>query len=121
MTHTFNVDPEKWNSDLLKNNYLGQNAFSTVCDGSQPTNMVNLEGAGGSVNAVSSFGTGIRLRTRQARSQPAEQQFTLQGTAPRRIRLQMSFPAASVQSHLPEDSNQAKSEQSAVTEVIFSP
>ncbi|XP_019200470.1 PREDICTED: protein NTM1-like 9 [Ipomoea nil] len=114
--HTFNGGPEKWNSDPLKNNYPGQDVFSTMCDGSQAVNMVNLGGEGGSVNAVSSFGTGIRLRTRQARSQTADQPFTMQGTAPRRIRLQMSFPAASVQSRLPEDSNQAESEKSALTE-----
>nr|GMC96467.1 NAC domain-containing protein 62-like [Ipomoea batatas] len=114
--HTFNGGPEMWNSDPLNNSYLGQDAFSTMCDGSQATNMVNLEGEGGLVNAVSSFGPGIRLRTRQARSQAADQAFTMQGTAHRRIRLQMSLPAASVQSRLPEDSNQAESEKSAVTE-----
>ncbi|RAL51507.1 unnamed protein product [Cuscuta campestris] len=73
----------------IDNSYLGP--FSAVSNGSIALNAVNLEGACSSANALSSFGTGIKLRTRQGHiSQPSDRQLTMQGSAPRRILLQVS-------------------------------
>lgn len=73
----------------MGNSYLGP--FSAVSNGSMALNAVNLEGACSSTNALSSFGTGIKRRTRQGHiSQSSDQQLTMQGNAPRRILLQVS-------------------------------
>lgn len=85
--------------------YLGP--FSEVSNGNIALNAVNLEGAYSSVNPISSFGTGIKIRARQGQnSQPSEQQ--VQGTASRRLRLQMSNKHAK--------SNHANGEQYAISE-----
>lgn len=68
-------------------------------------------------------GTGIKIRTRQHHRQPVSDNFSTQGTAPRRIRLLMNCSPRSILDNNTRESNKSKEEdevQSATTEVRFS-
>lgn len=66
-------------------------------------------------------GTGIKIRTRQPQQQPISNNFGSQGTAPRRIRLQMSSPGPVCSSEVTSASSRKEEDevQSTVTEVRF--
>lgn len=67
-------------------------------------------------------GTGIKIRTRRSQQQPISNNFGSQGTAPRRIRLQMKSSLGLVRSSEVTSASSRKEEdevQSTVTEVRF--
>lgn len=68
-------------------------------------------------------GTGIKIRTRQHRQQPISDNYSTQGTAPRRIRLLMNCSPRSILDDNMRESKKSNEEdevQSATTEVRFS-
>ncbi|WCJ26674.1 NAC domain-containing protein 14 [Euphorbia peplus] len=74
------------------------------------------------VNHVS--GTGIKIRTRQPQARSNVDNFIAQGTAPRRLRLQMKFSAASSGNEDKREASHAEDEdevQSAATETTDAP
>ncbi|KAK0587770.1 hypothetical protein LWI29_028672 [Acer saccharum] len=80
---------------------------------STPKNPVNHTGD-------SASGTGIKIRTRQPQNRSTMDNFVIQGTAPRRIRLQMTPPPKPVGNVEEKDVNHHEEEdevQSALTEV----
>jgi hypothetical protein len=66
-------------------------------------------------------GTGIKIRTRQPQNQPSSGSFVCQGTAPRRIRLQMKISGGSVCHNEVIGANRSEEDevQSTLTEVRF--
>ncbi|CAK9158264.1 unnamed protein product [Ilex paraguariensis] len=93
------------NFGILQSNYNSvQDAFSVVSAGDPVYSLFNIEEPSNQSNAVGSddtFGTGIKRRTRQPQNQLCAQNFETQGTAMRRIRLQVEPQVGPVQCSLP--------------------
>nr|AAM47025.1 nam-like protein 1 [Petunia x hybrida] len=115
----FSNDHVMGNVGFLQNTYIGQNDFSAGYGGIQVPNFLTVQESGGYNNVVSSdsgSGTGIKLRTRQMQNQPDDRQSRMQGTANRRIRLQMKLQVGPVKSRIHSDSSQGAESDEAATE-----
>lgn len=87
VTPDFSNDKAQRNLHFLQNR---RDALSAVPVDKKVYNLLNLEKSYTRSDAVSSedIGTGIRIRSHQARLQSSEQGFLTQGIAPKRINLQ---------------------------------
>ncbi|KAJ8536971.1 hypothetical protein K7X08_035372 [Anisodus acutangulus] len=104
------------NLGFFQNTYAGHYGYPAGFGGSQVPNFPSVEQSGGYNNVVSSdsgSGTGIKLRPRQMQNQPDDMQSRPQGTANRRIRLQMKMQVGPVECRIRRQ--EAESHQ-AVTE-----
>lgn len=104
---------------FLQNTYPGHYGYPASFGGSQVPNLLKVEQSGGCNNVVSSdsgSGTGIKLRKRQMHNQPDDMQSRPQGTANRRIRLQMKMQVGPVECRMRTDSSQDAESHQAVTE-----
>ncbi|XP_009608176.1 NAC domain-containing protein 62-like [Nicotiana tomentosiformis] len=107
------------NLDFFQHSYPGQNVYPAGYGAIQVPNFPSVEQSGGYSNVVSSdsgSGTGIKLRPRQMQNQSDDRQFRTQGTANRRIRLQMKLQVGRVESRSHTDSSQGPESRLAVTE-----
>ncbi|KAL5764379.1 hypothetical protein ACOSQ2_016973 [Xanthoceras sorbifolium] len=116
----------KENIGVYGDNSFAQGALSAdSAVGSFHGNLNNFELSSTPKNPVNSTGdsaggTGIKIRTRQPQNQPNSNNFVIQGTAPRRIRLQMKLSPTPVGNVEEKDVNHREEEdevQSALTEV----
>ncbi|CAK7357512.1 unnamed protein product [Dovyalis caffra] len=105
------------------NNFLGQDAPSANSAISSFGVLNSIEEATSQITSVDYgngvSGTGIKIRTRQPQVQPHSDNFVAQGSAPRRIRLQMKLSVDSVGDCKAKDAAHLEDEdevQSAVTE-----
>nr|AGY49286.1 putative membrane bound NAC transcription factor 1 [Nicotiana benthamiana] len=97
----------------------GQNSYLAGYGAIQVPNFPSVEQSGGYNNVVGSdsgSGTGIKLRPRQMQNQSDDRQFRTQGTANRRIRLQVKLQVGPVESRSHNDSSQGPESHQAVTE-----
>lgn len=111
------------NLDFFEHSYPGQNIYPAGYSAIQVPNFPSVEQSGGYSNVVSSdsgSGTGIKLRPRQMQNQSDDRQFRTQGTANRRIRLQVKLQVGSVEPRSHTDSSQGPESHQAVTEVSLS-
>ncbi|XP_009759914.1 NAC domain-containing protein 62-like [Nicotiana sylvestris] len=107
------------NLDFFEHSYPGQNIYPAGYSAIQVPNFPSVEQSGGYSNVVSSdsgSGTGIKLRPRQMQNQSDDRQFRTQGTANRRIRLQVKLQVGSVEPRSHTDSSQGPESHQAVTE-----
>lgn len=103
ITPNFSNDESQSNLRSLPNR---PGVLSAVSVDYQAYNFSSLEGSCTGSNAVGSdnnIGTGIKIRTRQPRSQASAQNPVTQGTAPKRIRLQTKLQVGSVSCSKPKD------------------
>lgn len=83
--------------NVLGNEYLGYNSTSASFSGYQVPDFLNAEGPGGCGTAlVGDNGTGIKIRSRQVQNPSGASSFVVQGSAPRRIRLQKKLQVGPV-------------------------
>uniref|UniRef100_A0A5B6YH27 NAC domain-containing protein n=1 Tax=Davidia involucrata TaxID=16924 RepID=A0A5B6YH27_DAVIN len=116
-------DPELRMVDraVLCDDSVGQDASSVESImGSCYGSVNNLEDSASQMNPVNNSrelvgGTGIKIRTRKLQNQPCNENFTTQGTAPRRIRLQMKLSPVSVSCGQSDASSYSKEQEARST------
>ncbi|KAL3374045.1 hypothetical protein AABB24_005827 [Solanum stoloniferum] len=115
------------NLGFFQNTYPGHYGYPASIGGSQVPNFLKVEQSGFRNNVVSTesgSGTGIKLRTRQMHNQPDDTQFNQpddtqfrpQGTAHRRIRLQVKMQVGPVECRMRFNSSQGAEIHQAVAE-----
>ncbi|KAL3342391.1 hypothetical protein AABB24_026419 [Solanum stoloniferum] len=113
------------NIGFFQNTYPGHYGYPASIGGSQVPNFLKVEQSGVRNNVVSTesgSGTGIKLRTRQMHNQPDDTQFNQpddtqpQGTAHRRIRLQVKMQVGPVECRMRSASCQGPEIHQAVAE-----
>ncbi|PHU23331.1 NAC domain-containing protein 86 [Capsicum chinense] len=103
------------NSGFLQNTYPGHYGRPVSFGASQVPNFLK-DGFNSVVSNDSGSGTGIKLRPRPMHNQPDDMQSRPQGTAPRRIRLQMKMQVGPVECCTRPDSSQEAGSHQAVTD-----
>ncbi|KAK6794726.1 hypothetical protein RDI58_008179 [Solanum bulbocastanum] len=115
------------NLGFFQNTYPGHYGYPASIGGSEVPNFLKVEQSGVRNNVVSTesgSGTGIKLRIRKMHNQPDDTQFNQpddtqsrpQGTAHRRIRLQVKMQVGPVECRMRSDSSQGAEIHQAVAE-----